>query len=228
MQMPAYAFQTFVAVLHPPLARRGLSPLCRTAITLRYLGGDGVAMLQDQPWQSDDQCVADHYSRKGSYSFNAQAIRDADYNIRWMNCMSPGATHDSTAFACMRLGRTLMNPTDKPTASLSAAGDCIVADDAYAASEVLAVPWPGGWRGDRWKDGYNFASLPAASTSRRLSVRSLGVAVSFGAPCAYDFRRGRAYFVCVSACTTFVITTCLHGTVLLNHRGKTYLGVTGS
>lgn len=70
--------------------------------------------------------------------------------------MSPGATHDSTAFACTRLGQILMDLTNELTASLIADGHRIVADEAYAASEVLAVPWPGGGRGDRWKDGYNF------------------------------------------------------------------------
>lgn len=39
MRMPADAVQNLVAILRPRLPRRGLSPLCRTAITLRYLGG---------------------------------------------------------------------------------------------------------------------------------------------------------------------------------------------
>jgi len=40
--------------------------------------------------------------------------------------------------------------------SMTRDGHCIAADEAYAARELLAVPWPGGGRGDRWRDAYNF------------------------------------------------------------------------
>lgn len=224
MRMPADAVQNLVAVLRLRLPRRGLSPLCRAAVTLRYLGGgsykdicatfgvhpatlyrlvwevvdatnatpaldsdvklssrerrlnyagglqhrrgspfgsvigalDGVAIRQEQPWQSDVQCVADYYYRQGCYFFNAQAICDADYKFCWMSCMRPGATRDSTAFACTRLRQILMDPTDELTASLIADGHCMVADETHTVSEVLAVPWPGGGRRDRWKDGFSF------------------------------------------------------------------------
>jgi len=39
MRMPADAVVDLVDVLRPRLPRRGLSPVCRTALALRYLGG---------------------------------------------------------------------------------------------------------------------------------------------------------------------------------------------
>jgi len=39
MRMPADAIVDLVDVLCPRLPRRGLSPVCRTALALRYLGG---------------------------------------------------------------------------------------------------------------------------------------------------------------------------------------------
>lgn len=73
-----------------------------------------------------------------------------------MSCRSPGSVLDSTAFGVTTLGRMLMDPHHAVTARLIEEGYCIVGDEAYAASEVMAVPWPGGGRGDRWKDSFNF------------------------------------------------------------------------
>jgi len=70
--------------------------------------------------------------------------------------MSPGACHDSTAFAKTRLGQILLDSTQELTAALMNTGSCLLADEAYAASEVLAVPWPGSGRRDQGKDSYNF------------------------------------------------------------------------
>lgn len=117
---------------------------------------DGIAVEQEQPLASDVPCVADYYSRKGFYALNTQAICDSDYKFRWMACTSPGATHDSTAFTSTTLGRTLSDPGSDLTRAMTRDGHCIAADEAYAASELLAVPWPGGGKGDRWKDSYNF------------------------------------------------------------------------
>ena len=102
----------------------------------------GVAVRQEQPLASDVQRVADYYSRKGFYAFNTPAVCDADYKFRWMSCMSLGACHDSTAFASTRLGKIILDPTNELTAALMSAGHCLVAEEAYAASEVLPVPWP--------------------------------------------------------------------------------------
>ena len=224
MRMPADAVVDLVDISRPRLPRRGLSPLCRTALALRYFGGgcyvdicavfgvhpatlcrslwevidainatpcldldfqmgryqrrlgyaggiqrrraspfgdvigalDGVTVRQEQPLDSYVQCVADYYSRKGFYAFNTQAGCEADYKFRRMSCMSPSACHDSTAFASTRLGKILLDPTHELTAALISAGNCLVADEAYVASEVLAVPYPGSGRGDRWIDAYNF------------------------------------------------------------------------
>jgi len=117
---------------------------------------DGIAVEQEQPLASDVPCVADYYSRKGFYALNTQAICDSEYKFRWMACTSPGATHDSTAFSGTSLGRQLSDRGSVLALDMTRDGHCIAADEAYAASDVLAVPWPGGGRGDRWRDAYNF------------------------------------------------------------------------
>jgi len=117
---------------------------------------DGIAVQQEQPLATDVPCVADYYSRKGFYAFNTQAICNANYEFTWMSCKSPGSCHDSAAFTTTDLGTMLMDNDDPVTAQLIAAGYCIVGDDAYAAGEVMAVPWPGGGGGDQWRDSYNF------------------------------------------------------------------------
>jgi len=117
---------------------------------------DGVAVRQEQPLAAEVQYVANEYSRKGFYALNTQAVCAADYKIRWMSCMSPGACHDSTAFARTRLGQILLDSTHELTAALINTGSCLLADEAYAASEVWAVPWPGSGLGDQWEASYNF------------------------------------------------------------------------
>jgi len=119
---------------------------------------DGIVVKQEQPAATDVACLADHWCRKGYYALNTQAICDSSYEFTWMSCTSPGSVHDSAAFASTLLGRRLMYPSvqDRAVAELIADGYCIVADEAYGASELLAVPWPGGGGGDRWKDSYNF------------------------------------------------------------------------
>ena len=101
-------------------------------------------------------CVADYYSRQGLYALNVQAICDAEYKFRWMSCKSPGSAHDSSAFTGTNLGQALLHPENPLAARLIQVGQRIAAAEAYAASEVLAVPWPGGGKGDRWRDSNNF------------------------------------------------------------------------
>jgi len=117
---------------------------------------DGIAVQQEQPLATDVPCVADYYSRKGFYAFNTQAVCNAQYEFIWMSCKSPGSCHDSAAFTSTDLGAMLMNPRDATTMQLIQAGYCFVGDEAYAAGEVMAVPWPGGGGGNRWRDSYNY------------------------------------------------------------------------
>ena len=63
--------------------------------------------------------------------------------------------HDSFAFSCTELGGALLDPTHFLTRAMAKDGHCIVADEVYAASEMLKVPWPECGRGDHWKDSYN-------------------------------------------------------------------------
>lgn len=117
---------------------------------------DGIAVRQEQPLASDVPCVADYYSRKGFYAYKVQAMCNADNELIWMSCKSPGSVHDSTPFGLTALGQMLMIPRDAVTSQLIADGYCIVGDEAYAAGEVMAVPWPSGGGGDKRKDSYNF------------------------------------------------------------------------
>jgi len=75
-----------------------------------------------------------------------------------MSRTSPGSVHESVAFLSTLHGRRIKYPfvQDLAVAELIADGYCTVADETYGASELLAVPWPGGGGGDRWKDSYNF------------------------------------------------------------------------
>lgn len=73
-----------------------------------------------------------------------------------MACTSPGATHGSIAFSTTSLGQAVLDRGSQLTRAMTQYGNCIAADETYAASEVFAVPWPSGGRGDRWKDAYNF------------------------------------------------------------------------
>jgi len=117
---------------------------------------DGIAVEQEKPLATDVPCVADYYSRKGFYALNTEAICDSENKFRWMACTSPGATHDSTAFSVTSLGRQLSDRDSVLTRDMTRDGHSIAADEAYAASEALAVLWSGGGRGDRWRDAYNF------------------------------------------------------------------------
>lgn len=55
-------------------------------------------------------------------------------------------------FRVTTLGRMLMDSHDTVTARMMEEDYCIVGDEAYAAGELMAVPWPGGVPEDRWKD----------------------------------------------------------------------------
>jgi len=117
---------------------------------------DGIAVQQEQPLAADVPCVADYYSQKGFYVFNTQAICNAIYEFTWIRCKNTGSCHDSAAFTRTVLGTMLMDNDDPVTAQLIVASYCIVADDANAAGEVMAVLWPEGRSGDRWRDSYMF------------------------------------------------------------------------
>lgn len=89
------------------------------------------------------------YNRKKFHALNMQAIADKKKRLRFVSIKTPGSTHDSVAW-CVSKMATLMHDMKKlPTHYF------IVADDAYAASEQLIVPYPGrGLPNDM--DAFNF------------------------------------------------------------------------
>lgn len=90
------------------------------------------------------------------FVLNVQAICNSKYHFMWVSRLTPWASHDSAALACSSLGQ-LLKDTSRPLMKLLIReGLCIAADEAYGDSELLAFPWPGGGRGDQWKDGYHF------------------------------------------------------------------------
>lgn len=91
-------------------------------------------------------------------ALNTPAISDSDYKSRRMACTSPGSLHASTAFSGTRLGRSLWDCESGLARSKTRDGHCMAADEAYAASEPLAAPWPGHCRGSRWRDASKYFS----------------------------------------------------------------------
>ena len=88
------------------------------------------------------------YNRKKFHALNMQAIADKKKRLRFVSIKTPGSTHDSVAW-CVSKMATLMHDMKLPTHYF------IVADDAYAASEQLIVPYPGrGLPNDM--DAFNF------------------------------------------------------------------------
>jgi len=116
---------------------------------------DGIAIKQTAPSYSEVTCVAEHYCHKEICALNAQAMCDANFELTWVSCLNHSSVHDATAFACSRFGARETSASDKLTERLIAVGYCFVGDEAYVASELVAVPWPGRTMDDQWKDGYN-------------------------------------------------------------------------
>ena len=117
---------------------------------------DGIAIKQTELSYTEVTCVSDHYCRKEFYALNTQAMWDANFEFTWVSCLNPGSVHDATAFACSRFGARVSSASDELTAPLIAEGYCFVGEEAYVASELVAVPWPGRTMDDPWKDGYIF------------------------------------------------------------------------
>ena len=130
---------------------RGDNPLTKIIGAL-----DGIAIRQEMPSYTEVICPRGYWNRKGFFPLNVQAICDHNYEFLWMSCRTPGSTHDATALACSDLGQHLKDPTHAVLQQVIAECLCIAADEAYGDSELLATPWPGGGRGDEWRDAYNF------------------------------------------------------------------------
>ena len=63
---------------------------------------------------------------------------DSKYRFTFVSCLSPGSTHDSTAFSISNLSRLLEKGEDGLLR-----GFWMAADDAYTCMKRLLTPWPG-------------------------------------------------------------------------------------
>lgn len=113
---------------------------------------DGIAIRQEHLTTFEVSCPRDYCNLEGFFSLNVQAVCHSNYQFMWMSCRTPGSAHDSTALAVSDLRRLLSERTNPVITALLAESLCIAADEAYADSDLLAVPWPGGGGGDMWRD----------------------------------------------------------------------------
>lgn len=114
-------------------SRHGRSPLtgCCAAI-------DGIAIKIAEPSANDVPNPSTYYNRKGFFALNIQAVCDASYRFLYVSALTPGSTHDSTAFAMSALSQVLNGDQN---GLLN--GFWVAADEAYVSSHQVVCPWPG-------------------------------------------------------------------------------------
>jgi DDE superfamily endonuclease len=130
---------------------------CNNHHFLGHIGAlDGLAIRIPLPSVKDCDYPLSYMNRKGFPAINAQGIADANAKCIHLSMLTPGSTHDSTAWAITPL-------------SVEWAANCmadprtgrrfwISDDDAYGATCNQLCPWPGtGLRTrDPYKDSFNY------------------------------------------------------------------------
>jgi len=109
---------------------------------------DGISIRCREPFDSETPNASQYKNRKGFFSFNVQAISDADYIFTHASIETAGTTHDWMAWQCSPLFDLLEEKGLPP-------GFWIAGDDAYVCSEYLLTPYPGKKLG-KTKDTFNF------------------------------------------------------------------------
>jgi len=99
-------------------SRGGRSPIegCVAAM-------DGIAIKIAEPCVNDVPNPSTYFNRKGFFALNIQAMCDSSYRFLYVSALTPGSTHDSTAFAMSGLAGLLESILNKLLASLSPDGE---------------------------------------------------------------------------------------------------------
>lgn len=135
---------------------------------------DGLAVRIILPSKRDFANPLLYPNRKGFPAINVQAIADGNARCRWLSVLSPGSTHDATAWVCSTFAQrwAQMNVTypDNPDTKRLF---WLAVDDAYGASKNMLCPWPGTGLRKRYqfKDAFNYFM---SSTSRNVVERMFG------------------------------------------------------
>lgn len=117
---------------------------------------DGFAARIEMPGENECENPLSYINRKGFPALNAQAIADAEQRCRWLAILSPGSTHDSTAYTvtcfARRWGATLIKYPGTERYFY------LCNDDAYSCGVNMLCPWPGTGLNTRapFKDAFNY------------------------------------------------------------------------
>ena len=101
--------------------KNGRNPLKRCVGAL-----DGIAIRIAEPGRGTVPNPSTYYNRKGFFSLNVQAMCDSEYRFLYLSSVTPGSTHDSTAFSMSSLCRTLAKESNRLLKDF-----WIAADSAY-------------------------------------------------------------------------------------------------
>eukprot|EP00171_Calliarthron_tuberculosum_P004660 IDg4660t1 len=107
-------------------------------LSIRFPFNDLDWLHQSKPAKTDVPNPSTYYNRKGFFALNVQAACDAEYRFLYVAALTPGSTHDSTAFAMSSLSDLLT----KEIGGLLP-GFWIAGDEAYSCTDRLLSPWPG-------------------------------------------------------------------------------------
>jgi len=99
---------------------------------------DGIAVKIAEPSLRDVPNPSTYYNRKGFFALNIQALCDSSYRFLYVSALTPGSTHDSTAFSMSALASLLERPSGGLVGSY-----WIAADEAYVCTRQIVSPWPG-------------------------------------------------------------------------------------
>ena len=119
------------------------------------------------------------YCRKQFYAQNVQAVADSQHRFTHLHCgANPGAMHDSLAWRGLQnspnsLAHRMTDPNDPIGFWMLQNNRYLIGDEAYPASHVMIVPWPGNWD----------PGSPELAFNERHSSARIAVESAFGILC---------------------------------------------